>query len=579
MARMIPDVDPEQLEHTSEEPVYRALRDQLGDDFVVLHSYPWLRPSRDEGGLVEGEADFVLLHPELGVLVLEVKGGASISYDGHEWSRETGADRRKFQDPFLQASRNMHALLKIIEGRSGGRIKKSDFTWGYAVAFPHVDYEGEPPPHADNAIIVSRKHISVMQQVVFAAYARWAEEPRVLRPEQHQMLLQDCLMPRFRVLRRVGPDIALAVNTLLELTEGQAQVLEGLHAHDRVLVNGVAGSGKTILALQRALSFARSGKRTLFVCYNRELATWTQRQVDEDPTVAEFRHLITVKHFHALASDLAGTAGIEFQPARGGLRNEYFWNDEVPDLLEQAVLTLESQSIDIRYDALVVDEAQDFLLGWWHALSRSLLQHPSAPTYVFIDPNQSLRGEVQWPPLEFDVRFPLTFNCRNTRKIAAASAAVLKLDAKSYIRAPTGAHPRVIGACTRKEGKGLFIKELGRLLQNEDVAPRQIALLGPAAKANGSLSDIDKLFGIPLVTSAEEWRDGKGVLVTTARSFKGLEADVVILYDMHDFGRLFRREDLYVACTRARALLIAIVHGDPCRAAIESAFAAAEERS
>jgi hypothetical protein len=76
MARMIPDVDPATVEHSSEEPVYRALRDQLPDEYMILHSYPWLRPWRGEGALAEGEADFVVLHPEKGLLVLEVKGGS-----------------------------------------------------------------------------------------------------------------------------------------------------------------------------------------------------------------------------------------------------------------------------------------------------------------------------------------------------------------------------------------------------------------------------------------------------------------------------------------------------------------------
>ena len=54
MARILPDVDPAQLEHTSEEPAYIALRDQLGADYVVLHSYPWLRPWREDA--LDGEA-------------------------------------------------------------------------------------------------------------------------------------------------------------------------------------------------------------------------------------------------------------------------------------------------------------------------------------------------------------------------------------------------------------------------------------------------------------------------------------------------------------------------------------------
>ena len=60
---------------------------------------------------------------------------------------------------------------------------------------------------------------------------------------------------------------------------------------------------------------------------------------------------------------------------------------------------------------------------------------------------------------------------------------------------------------------------------------------------------------------------------------KGLAAEVVILYDLGGFGRLFRREDLYVACTRAKVLLIAVVHGDECRDVIITAQSAAEAQS
>lgn len=456
---------------------------------------------------------------------------------------------------------------------------KKDLTYGYAVVFPHMDYEGEPPPHADKAIVISRKHLSFMEKAIYKAFTSWTEEPHALRREHYLMLLNDCLMPRFRVFRPVGPDIAAAAAKLLELTEHQAQVFEGLYLQDRVLVEGVAGSGKTFLALQRALSFARCGKRTLFICYNKELSAWIRRQVDDDPSTAAFRALLTVKNFHALAAELAATARIQFKPAHGGTPNEAFWDEEVPDLLEQAVLALEFESSNVRYDALVVDEAQDFSLGWWYALTQSLLESPDAPIYAFMDPNQSLRGEVQQPPIEFEARFRLTMNCRNTRRIAAASASVLKLEPHIYAKAPSGVHLRILHAGSQRQQKGLILEELRRLLQREDVTSGQITLIGPSAKFNGSLADVNEVLGIPLVTNAAAWQDGGGVLVTTARSFKGLEADVVILYDLSDFGRLFRREDLYVACTRAKILLIAIVHGAECRAVIDSALMASEAQS
>ena len=108
------------------------------------------------------------------------------------------------------------------------------------------------------------------------------------------------------------------------------------------------------------------------------------------------------------------------------------------------------------------------------------------------------------------------------------------------------------------------------------MTPSQIAVIGPARKDRGSLANIAEIDDVPLVTSAEEWRLGGGILVTTARSFKGLEAEVVLLYDLGGFSQLFRREDLYVSCTRAKVLLIAIVHGDECREALLAAQAAAE---
>lgn len=577
MARMIPAVDPLQLEHVSEAPVYRALRDQLSDQFVVLHSYPWLRPWRGEGALVEGEADFVVVHPEHGILVLEVKGGDTIRHDGARWFRETANGHKEFQDPFRQAQRCMHALLDIVEERSARRLTRRELTHGYAVVLPHMDYEGAPPPHADRAIVISRRHLAHLEEAIMTAYRAWTAGPRSLTRAQYSLLLDECLMPRFRVFRPIGPEVTAAAERLLELTEQQAQVFEGLYAQDRVWVEGVAGSGKTFLALHRALAFARAGRRTLFVCYNKELAAWLRRQVADDPRLAEERALLTVRHFHALASELSADAGLRFEPAAGGPKDVRFWDDEVPDLLEQAVFISESRGRGVRFEALVVDEAQDFSTAWWYALTQSVLSTPDAPLYAFLDPHQSLFGALQPPPVAFQARFHLKVNCRNTRRIAATSAQLLRLNQSSPASAPVGVTTRVIRAGGPAQHRGLVLQELRRLLGREGLAPSQIAVIGPRAKANGSLAEVTEVQGARMVTSAEQWRDGAGVLVTTARSFKGLEADVVLLYDLGgDFGPGFRPEDLYVACTRARAALIAVAHGGQCRAAIEAAVAGEE---
>ena len=215
-------------------------------------------------------------------------------------------------------------------------------------------------------------------------------------------------------------------------------------------------------------------------------------------------------------------------------------------------------------------------MGWWYALTESLLRTETGPVYAFMDPNQSLRGEVQHPPMKFETTFRLSINCRNTRKIATASASVLELESQSFSSAPAGATLRILRARSLAHQKELVLRELDGLLKREDIQPHQVALIGPSTKAKGSVSGVHEVSGVPLTTSPDTWRDGREVLVTTSRSFKGLEADIVLLYDLGGFGNLFQKKDLYVACTRAKFLLIAIAHGKECRAVLEAASLASK---
>ena len=83
--------------------------------------------------------------------------------------------------------------------------------------------------------------------------------------------------------------------------------------------------------------------------------------------------------------------------------------------------------------------------------------------------------------------------------------------------------------------------QLRRLLGRERTRPRQVVLLGTRSKADGNLAGIDTVDGVALVTTAEQWRQGNGILVTTVRSFKDLEADVVIVYDVDGLVGCLRR--------------------------------------
>src|SRR5690349_17832200 len=80
--------------------VYEELASQLGHDWVVYYSVPWIGKSRPEWRREDGEADFVLAHPELGFAVIEVKGGRIERVGGKWYSVDRNNTRFEIKDPF-----------------------------------------------------------------------------------------------------------------------------------------------------------------------------------------------------------------------------------------------------------------------------------------------------------------------------------------------------------------------------------------------------------------------------------------------------------------------------------------------
>jgi hypothetical protein len=379
--------------------------------------------------------------------------------------------------------------------------------------------------------------------------------------------IRRALAPEFRIYEPLSISLAANEAALSRLTRQQLQVLRGMETNPRGIIEGVAGSGKTLLAMQRARSFASEGKRVLFTCFNAELARWIREELAGE--LVEDGGLIKVENFHRLASDLCKEAGIAFVVNEG--EPQRWWDEIAPDLLAQAAMDLYGDGPP--YAALVVDEAQDFSPSWWDALE--YLWDAEGPAWAFLDKAQSLRREPVDPPIKNAFRFPLDINCRNTRRIVACANAATQIVTLPFETAPLGRPPKIITPKDPTAISGLIQQELRSLLSEHRLSPRQIAIIGPAGKARGPLGSVTAVDGVPLVADARVWREGGGVLVTTARSFKGLEADVVILADFSGLGGLFTVCDLYVALTRARSHLIIVAHDRSAREQIDGAISAA----
>lgn len=559
MATFIPPVPSESIGVDSERLVYLALQ-VLPDEYRVLHSFPWLRPNRSLASepLREGEADFLILHPKKGLLVLEVKGGHP-QLEGQVWTR----GGKELRNPFQQARRNRYALLEAVEERTQRRVTRSMFTHGDLVVFPHSLFEGNLPLDAEPRMIVDQLGLDKILEIIECAFEAWQKAPVTITFDQFRVLL-DALLPKLRLIRCVGSEIALEREKLVQLTVQQQAVLMGLMASPRVHVSGVAGSGKTLLALEFATALAVKGQRVLLLCYNRHLASWLCEQVQHRPG----NEHVKVSTFHSFAFSLALRAGVEMEDPGEG--NSEFWDAEVPMILEQALDALRRRGEPEVYDAVVIDEAQDFFRDWWVTVESLTAGGRDGRLYAFSDLKQSLRRAPEPPPVHFDTTFDLRINCRNTSSIGRSAAALADIAFVELPGAPEGEPPRALRSRTEEEARGLLLREVQALMARHTLKAEQVAIIGPTTLERSGLLSAASRQDLRLTSDLAAWRRGGGILVTTARAFKGLEADVIFIYGLSGFSGLFSRTDLYVAWTRARHRLFLHCHGEEVRQEIEA---------
>ncbi len=570
MARFIPEIDLTMMEYSSERDLARVMQKGLPDTFIVMHSLPWLRPQRDHFNqdTKRGEADFLVLHQDLGLLVIEAKGG-EIVVKGREWYRRFSDARpdQKIKDPAEQANKSMWELRSRFPE---GLTKTQKLYFSQAVAFPHCELQGVPPLNLPEETIISRRDLTDIEGAIRRAYhANGAGKEREKLTDEEFKKVCCILTPHFssRIPLCVGVDHN--AHTLDRLTQHQQTVLSGMEQNNYAIIEGVAGSGKTFIAIQRARSFAAKYDRVLLTCYNAELSQWLRENLHDE--LIENGGNLFVRNFHGVASDLCAQAGIVFRP---DFNDAEWWEKETPNLLLQAAASLFPEKA--AFDAIVVDEAQDFYSDWWETLFCLGNAGERPPMWAFYDKAQSVYRAPTVPPIANAFHFYLPFNCRNTRRITTYANVATQNDSKTALSVPLGDVPKIIIPSSAQDICGQVEQEIHRLLTKEYLKPSQIAILGPSKYERSSLRDLKNINGTLLLHSATEWREGKGVLYSTPRRFKGLEADVILLCDFSGTDTpQFSLSDLYVAITRARSHLIVVVHNHAAEKKLKAALTAA----
>lgn len=539
MAHTYPERLPESIKNdpfrSAECKVYERLQ-TLPDTYTVFYSVAWL----SRRGAQDGEADFVIAHPDRGLLVLEVKGGA-IAFDAvtSEWtSTDRHGQTHVIKDPAVQARRNKYVLLKKLQELPGWGNRW--ITLGHAVVFPDVMTAGRSlRPDLPSDIVLDRSDLDAPVAAVRRVYDFYHgldEHPAGLGLDGIRLVTN--LLARSFVLRTpLGVELDLEDEHIIQLTEEQMRVLDTLAYYRRAAIQGCAGSGKTMLALEKARRLASQGFDVLLTCFNIALAQHLAERAPEN---------VTVYNFHSLCEELIRQAEIRAVPPQD---IRAYYDEFLPGMLLDAIDELGPQ-----FDAIVVDEGQDFKEDWWLGL-QSLLRDPEQGIfYVFFDDNQNLyRGANHIPGVIDSPPFSLNENCRNTQCIHHLVSRYHPLGTNIRCRSPEGRPPEWIPYASQKEMEDLVRRALHHLVNEEGVASRDVVILTPKAERRSAFKEGTRL-GNFVLTRNPFPQDENTIWATTIHAFKGLERKVVLLAEVEPWSRDLETL-LYVGCSRARTHL------------------------
>jgi hypothetical protein len=563
------------IEHgdPQEAKVFRLLQG-LPDDWHIMWGY---RYQNGAGETCEG--DFLILGPEGGLLVVEVKGWDELHVrpDGN-WGG--GAN----DNPFLQLDGQWKAVREVMKDQARD---SPHLAVGRALAVPNISrnkFKELPHLYQTESLILAQEDLKGFPAAWDRCFARMRPH-HYPGPDRRSHFLESSWGREFCV------DAGKALSDLCNLeidrfTRAQFSILDHLPHYRRFVITGGAGSGKTWLALELALRWGGRGdgtpRKVLLLCYNKALAHFLKAscqylaKLEKAKGAAE---QIEVRCWEDLVGFEFRTAGIGFDPPDDPQKRQEYYQKDVPAGMQ---LVLENGRIAARYDALVVDEAQDhdtsvpgLANGWWGYYRALLKNAETAPIAVAYDEAQrppfwgrsefaaeALRGWLGPSAVQLHCPAPL----RYTRQIADYLARI----------SGTGALPFDYPEATRRKLPDGFVVEESaatkaemaaevqrvviRWLSEGCAAAEEIIVIG--ARREQASHGLGAMLGDRSLVPIEQRGHGQIAYVSAGRC-KGLDARAVIVIGFLPADQLepSYRHSFSLAVSRARQLLAVITVG------------------
>jgi len=513
----------------SERVVWEHLKDQLGPADLLAANLRLTDRHKDH------ELDFVVGLAGHGLVVLEVKGSVVRCEPNGSWTIPWNSSRKAI-DPVGQARKGIYALRAYADADK--RWGRRRVRWMHAVVLPftNVDDTFATPACPRWAIAGRHDMRGLVAQLRDALDRLESENPPPSSRDLVELgeILHGRMHPQADLLA-VAAEHEAQVD---RLTQQQALVLDAIKLLNRVEIRGGAGSGKTWLAVEQARRLSQQGQRVALLCYSRGLARFMQKRTE---AFARRQRPAYVGTFHYLGERWGATLASD--------DDSDFWERQLPAQMVEMASQLPPGK---KFDAVVVDEAQDFADAWWPALLGALRDEKTGGVYVFTDEGQRVFARFGGPPIAL-VPLVLDQNLRNTRQIADTFSPLAPM--RMRLAGADGPQVRFVG-CTAEEAV-IMADDQVDLLIDQGWRPEDVALLTTGSRHPEQKARQDE----GQQAYWESFWDAEQVFYGHVLGFKGLERRAVVLAMNESEPRERSRERLYVGLSRARDQLV--VCGDP----------------
>jgi hypothetical protein len=458
----------------------------------------------------------------------------------------------EIKDPVAQAKSQKYAILNQLQSHRAWTSLRRRIPLGHAVLLPDIEsIERIRLPECPDEILGGKAVLRDIAGWLDRVFVYWSGQ-------DHAPLGVDGIQVVERLLCRpidVRPllrDILVGNEKLrIKLTSEQASVLRTLGRHKRAAIVGAAGTGKTVLAVEKARMLENLGKDVLLLCYNKPLGATLGRQFDPPTRVLA----CTFHQFCQRCARKCVEAGLAdpINRAKSEVPNDDFFDIQLP---LAAFYAVEELGDSLRYDAIIIDEGQDFGEEYWLPVEMALRSSEDSWLYVFYDENQRIYSRVSSFPIPESDTYPLTKNCRNSKPVHELAYRYYEGE-HADDSGIDGINPIAIESPSQESQAKLIARHITTLIHDEHVAPESICVL-LTLHSKEQFYDLLRRETLPRPVrwSREEHFQEDAVLMDTVRRFKGLEREVVFLW--LDESSISEDVLMYVGISRAKSILYVV---------------------